>query len=296
MEDRTAWCEILVATVRSNTGDTAEIHASAPVAPIKFGDQPPPLTSNIDPDFCGFLVKSPSINKVDDVTHKRWQRRWFVLKGCFLYYFTGADRSDMKGAIDIKTCVQLAPHVLSTKRGCIFSLKCDDREYFMQAETDEVRQGWIGALVEAAQASAGVVAEEGAAAASVPPPEPEPEPEPEAYTGKRAFPIQFENKPGLLEIRPPRLNLIQKVQQQTRQGMQIVQSTTNTWPLAQLWFSGYTEEAGVFSFAGGQLDEVPGKVYRFILQPGECVQRGGGLCGVCTEDGPFVLSVSRCVG
>lgn len=246
----------------SVTHGKATVHPSAPVAPVKFGEQPPPLTSDVDPDFCGFLVKAPTIHKVDEVTHKRWQRRWFVLKGRFLYYFTGADRSDMKGAIDITTCMGLAPHIPSSKRRCVFSLQCDDREYFMQAEDDNVREGWIGALVDAAQAAGGTVPDAEAAEVE------EPEEEPAPYTGQRTFAVQFEGNPGLLEVKPPRLNLVQKVVRQTRQGPHVVQATTNTWPLAQLWHSGYKEDGNIFSFEGGQLDEVPGKIYRFQLRPG----------------------------
>lgn len=261
-DERAAWTAAVETAVMSVTHGKATVHPSAPVAPVKFGEQPPPLTSDVDPDFCGFLVKAPTIHKVDEVTHKRWQRRWFVLKGRFLYYFTGADRSDMKGAIDITTCMGLAPHIPSSKRRCVFSLQCDDREYFMQAEDDNVREGWIGALVDAAQAAGGTVPDAEAAEVE------EPEEEPAPYTGQRTFAVQFEGNPGLLEVKPPRLNLVQKVVRQTRQGPHVVQATTNTWPLAQLWHSGYKEDGNIFSFEGGQLDEVPGKIYRFQLRPG----------------------------
>ena len=50
-------------------------------------------------------------------------------------------------------------------------------------------------------------------------PEPvRPPPEPELYTGKREFAVQFEGEPALLQIKPPRLNLLRKVMMSTRVG------------------------------------------------------------------------------
>mmetsp|Transcript_737 Transcript_737/g.2400 ORF Transcript_737/g.2400 Transcript_737/m.2400 type:complete len:407 (-) Transcript_737:955-2175(-) len=276
MVERCAWTKAIAAAVQRGTGNKAQVVASAAVSPIKFGDQPPPLTAAIEGDYCGYLVKSPTITKVDEVTHKRWQRRWFVLHGDFLYYFTGVDRADMKGAIDIKTCQRLLPNVKSAKRETVFSLQCDDREYFFQAESDDERKGWIGALVEAATAAGGSVPAEGdvdeAASAAAPELKPEPVPEPEPYTGSRRFVVELDGVPGWLQIQAPRLNLVQRVQRQTRLGRQLVDLTTHTWPLAQLWHSGYNEEDGIFSFAGGQLDDSPGKIYRFYLQPGDSIK------------------------
>jgi hypothetical protein len=80
--ERTAWTDKIAAAVARGTGGKAEVIASAPVPPVMRGvEQPPLLTADVDPDYCGFLVKSPKLAMVDELTPMRWQRRWFVLKG-----------------------------------------------------------------------------------------------------------------------------------------------------------------------------------------------------------------------
>ena len=83
--ERSAWADKIAAAVARGTGGKASIIVSAPPPPVMRGAvQPPPLAADADPDYCGFLVKSPKLTTVDELSPMRWQRRWFVLKGMYV--------------------------------------------------------------------------------------------------------------------------------------------------------------------------------------------------------------------
>ena len=78
MMERTDWTTFLTNAINRATCKKAEIIPSAPLPAKKYGTEPPIITADVDPDYCGFLVKSPRVKSVDEITHKRWQRRWLA--------------------------------------------------------------------------------------------------------------------------------------------------------------------------------------------------------------------------
>lgn len=100
--ERAAWADALTIAVKRATANTAEILESAagPVttprtsgaAEAAGAAKAAAAKARAAAQFCGFLTKSPTITKVDEVTHKRWQRRWFELHGSLLSYYVDEEK------------------------------------------------------------------------------------------------------------------------------------------------------------------------------------------------------------
>eukprot|EP00041_Stephanoeca_diplocostata_P025368 m.660994 g.660994 ORF g.660994 m.660994 type:complete len:433 (-) comp22733_c0_seq8:1243-2541(-) len=231
------------------------------------------------PNHCGFLLKSPPLGGagVDNCSMKRWRRRWFALRGVLLSYSGDHLEGDRKGDLNLLDCIGLNPDVAHEKQPFMFSLIFPHREYFLAAESEEGRNSWIkaiassvGAEIPSPDAAADQAKDDGGndqgrarAAQSF------------SYNGPTLFQVEYEGTPATLVIKPPRLNLLRKAKRPKQGGgYVIVDSMTNTWPLAQLHHAGFTQTPdGVFSFTGGTLDEIPGKVYTFRLAAGDDLKK-----------------------
>eukprot|EP00762_Andalucia_godoyi_P006696 ANDGO_06181.mRNA.1 hypothetical protein len=102
----------------------------------------------------GWLVKEGRI-------HKNWKKRWFVLQGSKLHYFTAKNKK-LKGTLDLETClVKIANREKDGKdkdrdpkdkdkdrdaEKLLLQLVTEDRRLFFFAETNQETQAWYMAI------------------------------------------------------------------------------------------------------------------------------------------------------
>jgi len=95
-----------------------------------------------DPDKAGYLTKQGGLVK-------SWKKRWFILKGAFLYYFKSPNRlSDTKGMVLLEDAIAQRAQFPGKSHG--FTIQTQDRLYYIYAETDLDAEDWINAINKAA--------------------------------------------------------------------------------------------------------------------------------------------------
>eukprot|EP00045_Choanoeca_perplexa_P013332 m.150851 g.150851 ORF g.150851 m.150851 type:complete len:322 (-) comp16324_c0_seq3:3349-4314(-) len=76
---------------------------------------------------------------------KNWKRRWFTLKGAYVYYYKDRMIPNPLGQIDLNDCdgagARDDPDLLNG-----FDIVTQDRTYLLQAETPEERDMWLNAV------------------------------------------------------------------------------------------------------------------------------------------------------
>lgn len=86
----------------------------------------------------GYLIKLGAVIK-------SWRKRWFVLKGCELHYYSREnDRRPIK-SINIKLCTEVAPCEVIGKDN-VFRLVLPNRTFYLQAPNVDVMSDWMGLL------------------------------------------------------------------------------------------------------------------------------------------------------
>eukprot|EP00937_MAST-01D_sp_MAST-1D-sp2_P000128 g128.t1 len=89
----------------------------------------------------GYLTKRALKSKMN------WRKRWFVLMGTELLYFKNASDREPKGRVDLSGPVQVKADD-DIRLNCVRIATLDHGEMIVQAESDEDKTRWLGALQE----------------------------------------------------------------------------------------------------------------------------------------------------
>ncbi|TMW55367.1 hypothetical protein Poli38472_013258 [Pythium oligandrum] len=76
---------------------------------------------------------------------KEWRRRYFVLKGNKLY-FCRAQGEAAHGLIDLADCLTVKSAEDKTNKRFCFEIATPDSTYYMYADTEQLKDEWIGAI------------------------------------------------------------------------------------------------------------------------------------------------------
>eukprot|EP00049_Salpingoeca_infusionum_P025617 m.20718 g.20718 ORF g.20718 m.20718 type:complete len:577 (+) comp8195_c2_seq1:691-2421(+) len=99
--------------------------------------------------YAGYLIKSPPIQRVDQLSVRRWRQRYFVLySNKRLEYWNDESRTTLKGQIDLGTCWGVKPNMKHKKYQYVFSISTEMREYFLVAGSEVTMMNWVKLLEE----------------------------------------------------------------------------------------------------------------------------------------------------
>ena len=76
---------------------------------------------------------------------KDWRRRHFVLKGSMLF-FSKQRGSTPHGAIDLSKCMTVKSAAYKAGKAYALEVSTPDTTYFMFADSDKIKDDWIGAI------------------------------------------------------------------------------------------------------------------------------------------------------
>ncbi|XP_029291859.1 differentially expressed in FDCP 6 homolog isoform X2 [Cottoperca gobio] len=115
------------------------------------------LTKGIDKSITSMAIEEVYREIVGDVLkegylwkkgqlRRNWKERWFTLRPSKLSYYTGEDRKDCQGNIDLdgNCCVEVLPD--RDGKRCMFCLKTLSKTYEMSASDTKQRQEWTTAI------------------------------------------------------------------------------------------------------------------------------------------------------
>ncbi|KAL6045847.1 Ras GTPase-activating protein 1 [Balamuthia mandrillaris] len=86
----------------------------------------------------GYLVKRGEIHRV-------WRERYFVLEGCFLFYYANAKASKPKGLIDLSGC-EVLRDITRGKKNCFqitHPTNQQKRTFLLHTKTEEDMRFWL---------------------------------------------------------------------------------------------------------------------------------------------------------
>lgn len=106
-----------------------------------------PLLIKGSPSLQIWILKEGWLSKRSSgrMTHRVWQRRWFVLQSDgTLYHLSSRNGEDRKAVVNL--CISTIKHELKDRDRLTFSLVSPHLTYALQAESAAERQEWIDSI------------------------------------------------------------------------------------------------------------------------------------------------------
>lgn len=106
--------------------------------------QPTPEENNINaaPDMEGWLYKQAS-------KYKKWNKRWFVLKGPNLFYFKSPKDIRMKGIINLRGYRIIADETIQAGKYSFKAQHEEERTFYFYTDVDTTMKAWLSSLMKA---------------------------------------------------------------------------------------------------------------------------------------------------